>query len=284
MAGETTSTTLTELIQASIGEARVVASQGVDLSTLIVNRPLEEGKGSATFPIYDQEVMAAVNEATDLTNTAFDTTAVTITPGEKGLMTTLTDIAKRRSGGMQAAIDIGRVMGEAYRNIKNTEIYALFDGFSTTIGTTNVDITEALIQQAVGILRAKKAPGPYYMPVTPYVLEDLLGLYSSNTDSISSSLMDSAQIDGFLPKIHGVVPVLVDSLPTGTGTGQLEEADTKTAIFSGQALGFVSEWDFKIETQRDASLRGDEMVATSSFGVGELKDDWGVELLLDNKD
>jgi hypothetical protein len=80
-----------------------------------------------------------------------------------------------------------------------------------------------------------------------------------------------------------VIPVIVD-LDTGTGTGEAEEADTKTAIFSGQALGFVSEWDFRIETERDASLRADEIVASSSFGVGELVNDWGVELLLDNKD
>lgn len=279
----TTTTTLTELIQAAIGQARVTVTQGVDMSTLIENRPLQVGKGSATFPRYDVEVMASIAEGTDATFTAFDTTAVTITPGEKVLATVLTDLAARRAG-PQAAVDIGAVMGEAYKNIKNTEIYALFAGFGTQIGTTNVDITEALIQQGVGILRAKKAPGPYFMPVTPYVLEDLLGLYSSNTDSIAEKIMEAAQIDGILPKIHGVIPVLVDSLPSGTSSGELEEADTNTAIFSGRALGFVEEWGFQIEPQRDASLRGNEMVATSSFGVGELKDDWGVELLLDNKD
>jgi hypothetical protein len=280
---DTTTTTLTELIQASIGQARITETQGVDLSTLIENRPLEEGKGSATFPRYDVEVMASIAEGTDASMTAFDTTAVTITPGEKILATNLTDLAKRRAG-TQAAIDIGAVMGEAYKNIKNTEIYALFDGFSTAIGTSNVDITEALIQQGVALLRGARAPGTIYLAVTPYVLEDLLGLYSSNTDSIANSLMESAQVSGILPMIHGVVPVLVDSLPTGTGTGELEQADTKAGLFSGSALGFVSEWDFRIETERNASLRADELIATASFGVGELKDDWGLELLLDNKD
>jgi len=181
---DTTVTTLTELIQASIGQARVTQGMGVDLSTLIVNRPLEEGKGSATFPRYDVEVMASVNEGTDASMTAFDTTAVTITPGEFALATNLTDLARRRAG-TQAAIDIGRVMGEAYFRAKNKEIYALFDGFSTAIGSSNTDITEALIIQGVALLRAARAPGPYYLAVTPYVLEDLLSLYSSNTDSIA---------------------------------------------------------------------------------------------------
>ena len=279
----TTTTTLTELIQASIGEARVTASQGVDLTTLITNRPLEDGAGSATFPRYDSEVMASVSEGTDLTATAFDTTAVTITPGEYGLSASLTDLAKKRAG-MQTAIDIGRVMGEAYLAAKNQAVYALCDGFSTALGTTNTNITEAVIQQAVALLRAAKAPGNLYMPVTPYVYADLLGLYSSNTDSIAASIMENAQVNGQLPKIHGVIPVLVDNLATGTSAGQAEEADTKTAIFSGSALGFVQEWDFRIENQRDASLRADELVATASMGFGEIKDDWGIELLLDNKD
>jgi hypothetical protein len=40
--------------------------------------------------------------------------------------------------------------------------------------------------------------------------------------------------------------------------------------------------DLKIETQRDASLRADEIVATAVFGVGELHDSYGVELLAES--
>ena len=46
----------------------------------------------------------------------------------------------------------------------------------------------------------------------------------------------------------------------------------------------VVEWDFKLETQRDASMRGTELVATASFGVGEINDNYGQEFLVDNKD
>lgn len=283
MANETTSTTLTELIQASIGQARVIQSQSIDLSTIITNRPLEAGKGSATFPVYDEQVLASVAEATDLANTAFQTTDVTITPSEYGLMTTLTDIADRRAG-EQAAIDIGRVMGEGYLAAKNRAIYALFDGFSTAVGTTNVDITEAVIQSAVRQLKINKAPGPYYFVITPHVMEDLLGLYSANTNMVAESIRNSAMETGTLPMIHGVQPIVVDNLAAGTGTGQIDEADTKCGIFSGEALGFVEEWDFRIETERDASLRGTEWVATSSFGVGEIRDGFGIEVLCDNKD
>jgi hypothetical protein len=40
--------------------------------------------------------------------------------------------------------------------------------------------------------------------------------------------------------------------------------------------------DVKIETQRDASLRADEIVATSVYGVGEIHDTYGIELHYDS--
>jgi len=40
--------------------------------------------------------------------------------------------------------------------------------------------------------------------------------------------------------------------------------------------------DVKIETQRDASLRADEIVATSVYGVGEIHDSYGVQLSYDS--
>ena len=40
--------------------------------------------------------------------------------------------------------------------------------------------------------------------------------------------------------------------------------------------------DLKIETQRDASLRADEIVATAVYGVAELNDTNGCEVEADS--
>ena len=53
----------------------------------------------------------------------------------------------------------------------------------------------------------------------------------------------------------------------------------KVAVFSQDALGLAMMQDLKIESQRDASLRADEIVATAVYGVGELHDSYGVEML-----
>ena len=58
--------------------------------------------------------------------------------------------------------------------------------------------------------------------------------------------------------------------------------DYKGAVFHPEALGLAMMQDLKIETQRDASLRADEIVATAVYGVAELNDTNGCEIESDS--
>lgn len=283
MANETTSTQLSELTQAAILQANMVVSRGARLTKYVQQKPVPKGKSGVSFPFWDSVTAASLTEGTDLTNTQFNTTSVTVSPGEVGLMGTLTDVAEHQTI-EDAGVALGNLMGEAILDKVDQDIYALFDGFSTAVGTTNVDITEALIHEAVRNLRIAKAPGPYWLPLTPHVLEDAVGLYTSTTNHTADEIRNMAQKEGRLPMIGGAIPVMIDSLATGTSTGQINEADTKTACFSSQAIGYAVGWSIRIERQRDASMRGDEIVGTAYYGVGEIKDAYGVEMLVDNAD
>jgi hypothetical protein len=53
-------------------------------------------------------------------------------------------------------------------------------------------------------------------------------------------------------------------------------------MFHRDALGLAMMQDLKIEVQRDASLRADEIVATAVYGVGELQDSYGIEIIADS--
>jgi hypothetical protein len=57
--------------------------------------------------------------------------------------------------------------------------------------------------------------------------------------------------------------------------------DAKGAVFAPEAVAIAMKKDFNIETQRDASLRAFELNATAVYGVGELDDSYGVEMLFD---
>lgn len=287
MANETTSTTLDDLTQALISEVLFPFSQqGPNLAQFLTVRTEPKGKKGVLFPVYGAVTHSSVAEGTDGTNQAVSTSGVTITPGEYITMTTLTDIADQTSA-VQFGVDFGKLTAEAKRDAINQAVFPLLDGFSTAIGTTNVDITLALIDQAVRQLVIAKAPRPYYMPVTPHVAEDLVGLYAALTVTNISSVTDVMQKDGVfgvLQPLRGVIPIMVDNLAAGTSAGQMDAADIKCGVYSAAALGMALRYEINTETQRDASLRAEELVITSAWGVGEIKDEWGIELLVDNKD
>ena len=58
--------------------------------------------------------------------------------------------------------------------------------------------------------------------------------------------------------------------------------DSIGGVFAQDALGLAMMQDLKIESQRDASLRADEIVATAVYGVAELHDSYGVKLTADS--
>ena len=57
--------------------------------------------------------------------------------------------------------------------------------------------------------------------------------------------------------------------------------DSIGGVFSQDALALAMMQDLKIESQRDASLRADEIVATAVYGVSEIHDSYGVKLTAD---
>ena len=58
----------------------------------------------------------------------------------------------------------------------------------------------------------------------------------------------------------------IDADASGDGIG---------AVFSREALVYLESVGFNTEQQRDASLRGTEIVVTSDYGVFELDDTYG---------
>ena len=140
MANETTSSTISELYTEIVAESLFVAQEQSIMRGLVRNYTIAGGGKSVEVPIYSAVSAANVNEATDLSNTAVNPTSVTITASEKGIMTTLTDLA-RNSAPQNVAADIGRLFGEAIAKKMDQDLIALFDGFSTSIGGAGTELT-----------------------------------------------------------------------------------------------------------------------------------------------
>ena len=277
MANETTSSTISELYTEIVAEALFVASEQSVMRGLVRNYTIAGGGKSVEVPIFSTVSAAAVNEATDLSNTAVNPTSVTITASEVGIMTTLTDLA-RNSSSRNIAADIGKLFGEAIAKKMDQDLTALFDGFSSSIGGAGQELTVDKIFQAVATLRQANVPGPYYGVLNPKVAYNVKkNLTNTFVNPNPNDLTNEALRTGYIGNIAGV-----QIFESSNVDGTTDTDNCKGAVFSQDALGLAMMQDLKIETQRDASLRADEIVATAVFGVGELHDSYGVELLAES--
>ncbi len=157
MANESTSSTLSELYTEIVAEALFVASEQSTMRPLVRNYAITGGGKSVEVPIYSAVSAAAVSEASDLSNTAINPSSVTITASEVGIMTTLTDLA-RNAAPRNVAADIGRLFGEAIAKKIDTDLTALFDGFSQEVNDGTAVLSAANVFNAVAILRKNAVP------------------------------------------------------------------------------------------------------------------------------
>ena len=277
MANETTSSTISELYTEIVAEAMFTASEQSIMKGLVRNYTIVGGGKSVEVPIYPTVSASAVSEATDLSNTAINPTSVTITASEVGLMTTLTDLA-RNSASRNVAQDIGRVFGEAIARKIDLDLTALFDGFSVAVGGTGATLTADTVAQAHANLRNNSVPmNDLALVLHPMVAHDLKRGMTNTYAGIDTDISNEALRSGFIGTLFGV-PVFETANMADTGTA----GDYKGAMFHRDALGLAMMQDLKIEVQRDASLRADEIVATAVYGVAELQDSYGIEIGADS--
>jgi len=282
MAQESTSSTLSELYTEIVAEALFVASERSIMRPLVRNYAVTGGGKSVEVPIYSAVSAAAVSEASDLSNTAIDPTSKTITCSEHGIMTTLTDLG-RNAAPRNVAADIGRLFGEAIAKKIDKDLTALFGGFSTTVGSASTAMSASLIFQAVAKLRAAGVPGENLSAVIhPQVAFDLKSGLTNTFANPNPGVGNEALRTGLVGQIAGVNIFETSNIADASGNDPGTTGDYKGAVFHSDALGLAMMQDLKIETQRDASLRADEIVATAVYGVGELDDSKGCEVEADS--
>lgn len=278
MANETTSSTLSELYTEIIQEAIFTFQETSVMRPLVTTYNIAGQGKQVAVPVYPAISASAVAEGTDLSNTAVNPTEVTITASEVGLMTTLTDLG-RDSASRNVTADIGRLFGDAIADKVDTDMAALFSSFSTDVGAAATELTADLIFKAVATLRANNVPGPYYgvfHPKAAFNLKKTLTQAGYNTSANAiSEAGNEAMRSGFIGNVAGV------QIFENSNISVDQYDDAIGGVFHPISLGLAMKSDFKIETQRDASLRATEIVATVTKGEAVVKSDYGVKITSD---
>jgi len=279
MANESTTTSLNDLIAPIVQESMFVASETSIMPGLVKQFTVPANAGKVLqVPLYSTQTIASdAGENSDLANTEVSTGVANITLTEAGIMTTLTDMARNHSVSNVVA-DLGKLFGEAIAKRHDRALTSLFSSFSSQIGAAGDELEVKDLFEAYATLKANAVPGPYFGVFNPKSIYNIKKtLTNTFVNPNASSVVNQAMSEGFVGRIAGIDIFESSNVVEDSATG------VTNGIFSRDALGLAVAQNINIETQRDASLRAEEVVASTRYGVSVLHNSYGIKVLGDNQ-
>jgi N4-gp56 family major capsid protein len=277
----TTLTSLNDLISPIVQEAMFVASERSIMPGLVKNFTVPANAGKVLqVPLYGTQTAISVAEGTDLTvagDVSVSTGVANITLSEAGIMTLVTDMARNHAVSNVIA-DLGKLFGEAIAKKHDQTLTALFSSFTASIGSGMNELTVEDLFKAYATLRQAAVPGPYVGVFSPSAIYNVKKtLTNTFVNPNASAVVNQAMSEGYIGRIAGI--------DIYESSNVVEDSTTAVTngVFARDALGLAVASNLKIATQRDESLRGDEVVATSVFGVSVLHNTYGVKIIGDNQ-
>ena len=204
-------------------------------------------------------------------------TTTSITTTEVGLLVVLTDKMVRQYN-EDAMSQVGRLMGEAMGRKIDLDGLAMFSGFNTTMGSAGTTITWGHLTASIAKLWKVPVNGQLVGVLHPYHLHRLMNaLAPVGTYPIPNGLSE-ALVKNFLAgwdKMAGI-PMFRDGNITTDSSD-----DSYSAVFSKDVVAYTVQKEWAVETERDASLRGTELVAVADYSFTEINGTYGCYLLFD---
>jgi len=272
----TTTTTLDDLFTSIVREAIFTAQESSLVRNLVTTYDISGDDGKAIqVPVYPEVSAAALTEGSDMSSTAVSTSSVTITAAEVGVQAVLTDLAAKSSA-RNIAADLGKVLGEAVAKKMDEDLIALFDGFSTSVGSAGTELITSYIFNAAAQLDNASAPGQKYCVLHPYQAYNLkANLTNTFANPNGGDLQNEAMRNGYVGRIAGV-DIFESANITVDGSD-----DAKGGLFAQEALHMVLEGNDESTRETDESRRTTEYGLFKSWGEAERADPHGVEMYFD---
>lgn len=285
MADETTTTTANDVYFAAwVGDAVLD-----EIRPYNVSKPLFRFEGrreslAFDFPIQDDPGAAtAQTEGATIANTALATSKATATAALVGQKATVTDLLAAVTV-VDALSHFSGVLGRSVAEKQEVDRSGILDDFSNVTGTSGADLTVAQFLSAISALEQRDALGDIVSVLHPVQVGDLRSgvqvtanaHWQANPNFSPTQLMDT-HAHGLAGNLFGVEIYQTSAIPTAN-----LGADRAGGMFvKGVAVGLYELWDTRIETHRVADGVGTQVVATSAYGVVEIRDSWGQTITTD---
>jgi len=283
MAGETTPTTVTEMIPTIIEAALLELDDGNVIKQLVRNIDFSGQPGLVHNTPFITKLTAEADD--NLANAALDsggsdeTSPSTCTVAAHGATVLLKELAKLGSVS-DLAVAAGQLIGQSLVVRQEKDLAGLFASFTPNQGDANEDIVAADLYAAYKTLREGHSTFPFNLVVTP-------GQYWGDVGIITLLQLDAT--NGI--QSHGVGSVGEDIARQGW-TGRLLGFDVYTTTnitvtsnnasgcaFSRDAIKYVEKKGISIEVDRQiVGEVGDQITGTGYWGEAILRNKQGTEM------
>lgn len=220
---------------------------------------------SVEFPKWPLLTASDLTEATDMSNTAVNTSSTLLTADEAGIMITVTDMLLNGAG-LGGLEPFAAELGKALANKIDADLLASASNFTNTVGTSGVDMTEDDFLSAIYALELGSAKGPFVAVLHPYQVSNLRRAIAASTGAVWGGPSTPALELGSLGTLYGVD--IVQSTNCASVNANADRQGVMMPLGNQSGLAYVLKTSAKTEFQRDASLRATEIVVTAVYGHG----------------
>jgi hypothetical protein len=276
MANESTYAGISTLVANIYELALMTAQEGNVIAPFVTTFGDSQSSAPRIFGSYSGGTFAAVTEATDMSQQAFNATAGgTLTPSVYGSMALLT-MRRIRSDPANAQADAGRYLGETAAAHIDTNLAGLFSSLTGgTVGTAGGTLTWPNIFRAQAYLRTNKVFGAYTCILHPVQWYYLTAATSGVPTLMQNTAIAESVVAGFYQASFGGIDFFVDANIT-SGTAAVAGMFAKPAIALDMRQGFT------LNPQWDASYSGNgawELNASMEYAYGVYRPTYGVQMI-----
>ena len=265
-----------------IEQARYTAEHNAPMLQLVEKFKLAEGVKQIDIPKVGQFTAQSVGDGVDITDEQdIGMTITTLTTSEVGMKIILTDKLVRQMQEDTMKI-VGRQAGDAMARKKNGDLTSLFGSLNggTDLGSSGRDMEIGNYSVLINFMRAASAPKPWQVVHHPAALTafamSTFGFAGGTAGGVPAA---SAGLGGEITNkiLKDFYAFSVSGVPAYHDGNLTVDAsdDAVGAIFSRSALAYAESIEYRQEIERDASLRANELVWVSDYGVFELDDSYG---------
>lgn len=261
-----------------IAATRFTEEHNAPAMSLIEKISLQRGAKQVTVPKVGQMTMSDLVDGQDIVDVQeIGMSTVDLTSAEVGGKAIVTDKLLRQSQPEVFGM-IGRQMGDGMARKEDTDVIALYSGLN---GGTVFGGAAALLNVSNLSASIAKAKGKATNPFNPtYVLHHPNAVYQyikSSTPIGNSNFWPPELSKARLEKFWSRTPALNGVMVFEDGNITLGASSVGVMAEKG-AMVVLRSLETRTERERDASLRGTEIVMVSDYGVFELDDTKGAPM------